>query len=202
MLGRLFRHKTHLLQCFIALFFVFSANLAVAQDVIATSEVTKTASVEIADDPAPQQVETADKVQTVNTKIIAEVDSTIIVKLDGETLESTEVHRTADGNLYVNALPIFQSLGNDVEYDDVSKALIVRRSQDNVVMELYTDTGIVKANGKALGKLEHFGEVEPEHFILTPNAISVLAGAAGKFDADSNEFKFCLLYTSPSPRDS
>ena len=192
MLGRLFRHKTHLLQCFIALFFVFSANLAVAQDVIATSEVTKTASVEIADDPAPQQVETADKVQTVNTKIIAEVDSTIIVKLDGETLESTEVHRTADGNLYVNALPIFQSLGNDVEYDDVSKALIVRRSQDNVVMELYTDTGIVKANGKALGKLEHFGEVEPEHFILTPNAISVLAGAAGKFDADSNEFKFKL----------
>ena len=44
-------------------------------------------------------------------------------------------------------MPIFQSLGNDVEYDDVSKALIVRRSQDNVVMELYTDTGIVKADG-------------------------------------------------------
>ena len=156
--------KLHLLPWFIALCFICFANLAVAQDGTASSEVTKTASVDIADESAPEQVETPDKVQTVNTEIIAEVDSTIIVKLDGETLESTEVHRTADGNLYVNALPIFQSLGNDVEYDDVSKALIVRRSQDNVVMELYTDTGIVKANGKALGKLEHFGEVEPDHF--------------------------------------
>ena len=192
MLGRLFQHKLHFLQWFIALCFICFANLAVAQDDVASSEVTKTASVDITDESAPKQVETPDKVQTVNTKIIAEVDSTIIVKLDGETLESTEVHRTADGNLYVNALPIFQSLGNDVEYDDVSKALIVRRSQDNVVMELYTDTGIVKANGKALGKLEHFGEVEPDHFILTPNAIAVLAGAAGKFDADTNEFKFKL----------
>ena len=192
MLGRLFPYKVHFLQWFIAIFFICFANLAMAQDELASSDVTKTASVEIADEAAPKQAETPDKVQTVNTKIIAEVDSTIIVKLDGETLESTEVHRTADGNLYVNALPIFQSLGNDVEYDDVSKALIVRRSQDNVVMELYTDTGIVKANGKALGKLDHFGEVEPDHFILTPNAIAVLAGAAGKFDADTNEFKFKL----------
>jgi len=139
-----------------------------------------------------KKAETSDKIKTVNTKLIAEVDSTIIVKLDGETLESTEVHRTEDGNLYVNAMPIFQSLGNDVEFDDVSKALIVRRSQDNVVMELYTDTGIVKADGRALGKLEHFGEVEPDHFILTPNAIAVLAGAAGRFDADNNEFNFKL----------
>ncbi len=192
MLERLFQHKFYFLKWFVALSFVCFSNLAVAKDGTASSEVTKTASVEIAEDAPPEQVETPDKIQTVNTKIIAEVDSTIIVKLDGETLESTEVHRTADGNLYVNALPIFQSLGNDVEYDDVSKALIVRRSQDNVVMELYTDTGIVKANGKALGKLEHFGEVEPGHFILTPNAIAVLAGAAGKFDADTNEFKFKL----------
>jgi len=102
------------------------------------------------------------------------------------------VHRTLDGNLYVNATPIFAHYGNDVEYDDVSKALIVRRSQDNVVMELYTDTGIVKANGKALGKLEHFGEVTSEQFILTPNAIAVLAGTVGKFDQDTNEFKFKL----------
>ena len=118
------------------------------------SDVTKTASVAIPDTSPSKKPITPEKIQTVNTKIIAEVDSTIIVKLDGETLESTEVHRTEDGNLYVNAMPIFQHLGNDVEYDDVSKALIVRRSQDNVVMELYTETGIVKADGRALGKLD------------------------------------------------
>ena len=192
MLGLRKLHKNIIIQCFIAFILICFPGLASAEDVIATSEVTKAASAEALDGATPVKVETPEKIQTVNTKIIAEVDSTIIVKLDGETLESTEVHRTEDGNLYVNALPIFQRLGNDVEYDDVSKALIVRRSQDNVVMELYTDTGIVKADGRALGKLEHFGEVEPEHFILTPNAIAVLAGAAGRFDADTNEFKFKL----------
>lgn len=171
---------------------MFFSSAVSAQELDSTSEVTKTADVSIPESQEPAKAETPDKIQTVNTKIIAEIDSTIIVKLDGETLESTDVHRTADGNLYVNAMPIFQHLGNDVEYDDVSKALIVRRSQDNVVMELYTDTGIVKADGRALGKLEHFGEVESDHFILTPNAIAVLAGTAGKFDADSNEFNFKL----------
>ena len=193
MLGRLFRHKIHLLQAFATFLLVcFSAVTAIAEEVVTTSHVTETASAAVSKETVPVKAETPDKIKTINTKIIAEIDSTIIVKLDGETLDSTEVHRTEDGNLYVNAMPIFQSLGNDVEYDDVSKALIVRRSQDNVVMELYTDTGIVKADGRALGKLEHFGEVEPEHFILTPNAIAVLAGAAGKFDADTNEFHFKL----------
>jgi len=191
-LGQKKYHKNIVLQSFLALVFLSFSSLASAEDVVATSDVTKTASAEISKDPIPLKVETPDKIQTINTKLIAEVDSTIIVKLDGETLESTEVHRTEDGNLYVNAMPIFQHLGNDVEYDDISNALIVRRSQDNVVMELYTDTGIVKANGRALGKLEHFGEVEPDHFILTPNAIAVLAGAAGRFDADNNEFNFKL----------
>ena len=193
MLGRFNLYKNYIIQCSICIILMFSPALAAAKnEVVTTSQVSKTASEDVVQEAVSVKSETPDKVQTVNTKIIAEIDSTIIVKLDGETLESTEVHRTADGTLYVNAMPIFQSLGNDVEYDDVSKALIVRRSQDNVVMELYTDTGIVKANGKALGKLEHFGEVEPEHFILTPNAIAVLAGAAGKFDADTNEFNFKL----------
>ena len=193
MLGRLKSHKTYIIQVVIGVFLACFSSFAFADEgVVATSKASKTASVDVSKDAAPLKVETPDKVQTINTKIIAEVDSTIIVKLDGETLDSTEVHRTLDGNLYVNAMPIFQSLGNDVEYDDVSKALIVRRSQDNVVMELYTETGIVKADGRALGKLQHFGEVEPDHFILTPNAIAVLAGAAGKFDADSNEFHFKL----------
>ena len=189
MLGRLFSHKNVYIQGFIALIFMSFSSIASSEEVVATS---KTASVEVTEAVSSKKAETSDKIKTVNTKLIAEVDSTIIVKLDGETLESTEVHRTEDGNLYVNAMPIFQSLGNDVEFDDVSKALIVRRSQDNVVMELYTDTGIVKADGRALGKLEHFGEVEPDHFILTPNAIAVLAGAAGRFDADNNEFNFKL----------
>ena len=192
MLGRLRFHKNVLLQSIITFVLICFSSLAAAEDVVSTSDVAKTVSVEISEEAVPLKVETPDKIDIINTKIIAEVDSTIIVKLDGETLESTEVHRTADGNLYVNAMPIFQRLGNDVEYDDVSKALIVRRSQDNVVMELYTETGIVKADGRALGKLEHFGEVEPEHFILTPNAIAVLAGAAGRFDADTNEFNFKL----------
>lgn len=192
MLGQEKLHNNIVLQGLIALVFMCFSSLAAAEDVVATSDVGKSASVVAVEDASPLKVETPEKIQTINTKIIAEVDSTIIVKLDGETLESTEVHRSEDGNLYVNAMPIFQRLGNDVEYDDVSKALIVRRSQDNVVMELYTDTGIVKANGRALGKLKHFGEVEPDHFILTPNAIAVLAGAAGKFDADNNEFNFKL----------
>ena len=191
-LGQSKFYKSTVLQSFIAFVFICFSSLAYAEDVVATSDVIKTASVDVSEDAIPLKAETPEKIQTVNTKIIAEVDSTIIVRLDGETLESTEVHRTKDGNLYVNAMPIFQHLGNDVEYDDVSKALIVRRSQDNVVMELYTDTGIVKADGRALGKLEHFGEVEPDHFILTPNAIAVLAGAAGRFDADTNEFNFKL----------
>lgn len=192
MLRRSSQHKNVLKQWLVAVVLMFISGSAFAADVESPTEVTKTAAVAIPTEKSSSKAETPDKIQTVNTKVIAEIDSTIIVKLDGETLKSTEVHRTADGNLYVNAMPIFQHLGNDVEYDDVSKALIVRRSQDNVVMELYTDTGIVKSDGKTLGKLEHFGEVEPEHFILTPNAIAVLAGTSGRFDPDSNEFKFKL----------
>jgi len=68
----------------------------------------------------------------------------------------------------------------------------VRRSQDGVVMELYTDTGIVKADGRALGKLKHFGEVSEGRYLLTPNAITVLSGASGKFDKKTKEFSFKL----------
>jgi len=81
------------------------SSISFAEEVVTTS---KTASVEVSEVVAPQTVETPDKIKTVNTKLIAEVDSTIIVKLDGETLESTDVHRTEDGGLYVNAMPIFQ----------------------------------------------------------------------------------------------
>lgn len=152
-------------------------------------EVTQTAATPTLKD-VPQTIDAPVKI--INTTLIAEVDTTITVTLDGETLESTEVHRTEKGELYVNAMPIFTALNNEFEYDDTSKALIVRRSQDNVVMELYTDTGIVKADGRPLGKLQHFGEVQEGRFLLTPNAIAVLSGASGKYDEGSNSFTFKL----------
>lgn len=169
----------------------------------ATADIVKTVETRLpAESPAdvsPQEtahesVAEIPPVETtiVNTTLIAEVDATITVTLDGETLQSTDVHRSDDGALYVNAIPIFSALNNEFEYDQNLKALIVRRSQDNAVMELYTDTGLVKANGKALGKLKHFGEVSGGRFLLTPNAIAVLSGATGTFDNASNQFDFEL----------
>jgi len=183
---------------FCLLFCVFFTPIS-AQSAHAEEAVNKTA--EIAENVVksaakPSAAATSDALnppkKTINTTLIAEVDTTITVTLDGETLESTEVHRTQAGELYVNAMPIFTALNNDVEYDDVSKALIVRRSQDNVVMELYTDTGIVKADGRPLGKLKHFGEIKEGRFLLTPNAIAVMSGAAGKYDKKSKSFAFKL----------
>ncbi len=196
---------------FIVIYLVFSViltgfgiwpagNMAFAQDAVKTAEITQEAAVSPPDAAYPEgkkrEVEpkpaAAPETKIINTTLIAEIDTTITVTLDGQTLESTEVHRTEKGALYVNAMPIFSALNNDVEYDDVSKALIVRRSQDNVVMELYTETGIVKANGKALGKLRHFGEIKDGRYLLTPNAIAVMSGANGRFDQDSKTFNFKL----------
>jgi len=174
-------------------------GIAVAGQTAYAEETVKTAEAPVAAIKSaaigatkPESPAIEPPVKIVNTTLIAEVDTTITVTLDGETLKSTEVHRTAKGELYVNAMPIFSALNNDVEYDDVSKALIVRRSQDNVVMELYTETGIVKADGRPLGKLPHFGEVKAGRYLLTPNAIAVMSGASGKFDKESNSFNFKL----------
>lgn len=128
----------------------------------------------------------------INTTLIAEIDSSIIVNLDGETLSNTDVRRAEDGQIYVNAVPIFNQLNNSVEFDSQTNALIVKRSQDGVVMELFTDTGIVKADGRALGRLKHFGEVSDNGYYLTPNTISVLSGTKAKFDSENNELAFTL----------
>lgn len=177
----------------VAVFTPVTAISAHASETVKTAEApVKTAAVPTKPAATEAAIPTPEPEKIINTKVIAEVDHSITVTLDGETLDSTEVHRTDKGELYVNAMPIFKALGNDYEYDDVSKALIVRRSQDGVVMELYTDTGIVKANGKALGKLRHFGEVAEGRYILTPNAIAVLSGANGKFDSKNNAFTFKL----------
>ena len=176
-----------------------SGQNAYAAEGVKSAEVGQSAATKVPVSPPKPPVsppKPADIAKTpakiVNTTLIAEVDTTITVTLDGETLQSTEVHRTEKGELYVNAMPIFTALNNDVEYDDVSKALIVRRSQDNVVMELYTETGIVKANGKPLGKLRHFGEIKDGRYLLTPNAIAVMSGANGRFDKSSKTFNFKL----------
>ena len=134
----------------------------------------------------------AGEASVIETTLIAEVDSTVTVTLDGETLEDTRLHRDADGEIYVDAMPIFRTLGNQVDFDEDTKALIVRRSQDGVVMELYTDTGIVKANGKPLGSLPTFGAASADKVILTPNTVAVLSGAMGEFNKENNSFDFEL----------
>ncbi|MEP3892000.1 MAG: hypothetical protein ABJN69_16205 [Hellea sp.] len=169
---------------FVGFFLLLTAVFTPRSAFAAETEVAPAATKETAIPAKP--------VKIINTTVIAEVDSSITVTLDGETLQSTEVRRAENGGLYVNAMPIFTSLNNDVEYDDVSKALIVRRSQDGVVMELYTDTGIVKADGRSLGRLKHFGEVSEGRYLLTPNAIAVLSGATGKFNKETKEFTFKL----------
>ena len=140
----------------------------------------------------PAHADTPAAIETEAAQTIVEIDSSVIVTLDGETLEDTRLHRGADGEIYVDALPIFTTLGNDVSFDGERKALIVRRSQDGVVMELHTETGVVRADGKALGALPVFGLVEPDNYRLTPNAIAVLSGASGTLDNENNRIDFEL----------
>ena len=128
----------------------------------------------------------------IKTTVIATLDPTVIVTLDGETVDDAALHRGANGEIYVDAMPIFQTLGNAVDFDAERSALIVRRSQDGVVMELHTETGIVSADGKPLGALPGFGDVASNRILLTPNAVAVLSGAAGAFDRENNRFDFEL----------
>ncbi|MCF6221218.1 MAG: hypothetical protein L3J65_08915 [Robiginitomaculum sp.] len=123
--------------------------------------------------------------------LLAELIPEFKVTLEGEVLE-TEVSRDANGTLLIRAEPIFTGLNDIFEYDVEGGVLVVQRSQDGVVMELYTDTGIVKANGKALGKLKQYGQISVGSINLTPNAIAVMSGAIGKIDADENKVDFNL----------
>lgn len=167
-------------------FFVFGdVSSAVAEEAVSAKPTAETQPVKEAKLPSePPKI--------VNTTVIADIDNTITVTLEGETLDSIQVHRTEKGGLYVNAIPIFTALGNEFEFDDTKKALIVRRSQDGVVMELYANSGVVAANGKPLGKLPHFGEISEDRLLLTSNAISILSGTNSKFDKDKKQFSFEL----------
>ena len=145
---------------------------------------------EDADNPADSTpVET---VETLNKTLIADLAPDIRVVLEGQELPATDVSKDDSGGVYVRAEPIFKALNDEFEYNVDEGVLVVQRSQDGVVMELYTETGIVKANGRALGKLKHFGEVRVGMINLTPNAIAVLSGAIGKIDEESKVINFEL----------
>ena len=113
------------------------------------------------------------------------------VNLEGEVLD-VEVSKDQNGVVLVRAEPIFTALDDEFEYDVEGGVLIVQRSQDGVIMELYTDTGVVKANGRTLGKLQQFGLISAQSINLTPNAIAVMSGAIGKIDAEENRINFNL----------
>ena len=132
------------------------------------------------------------QIETLNKTLVADLAPEIRVILEGEELASSDVSKDESGGVYVRAEPIFEALNDEFEYNVDEGVLIVHRSQDGVVMELYTDTGIVKANGKALGKLKQFGEVRVGMINLTPNAIAVLSGAIGKIDEETKVINFEL----------
>ena len=123
--------------------------------------------------------------------LIADLAPEFQVKLEGKLL-SVDVSTGENGQFYVRAEPIFTALDNEFSYDTEDGVLIVHRSQDGAVMELHTKTGIIKANGRTLGKLNHYGEVSAIKINLTPNAIAVLSGAIGKIDKDEKRINFEL----------
>jgi len=133
-----------------------------------------------------------ENVETLNRTLVADLVPDFKVILEGEELGKELVSKGADGGVFVRAEPIFEALNDEFEYNLEEGTLIVHRSQDGVVMELYTDTGVVKANGKTLGKLKAFGEIREGMLNLTPNAIAVLSGAIGKIDENENIINFEL----------
>jgi len=127
----------------------------------------------------------------IEKTLIAELEPEFTVVLEGKAV-TADVSKDADGGVYVRAEPIFEALNDEFEYNTDEGVLIVQRSQDGVVMELYTDTGIVKANGRALGKLQNFGDIAEGKINLTPNAIAVMSGAIGKIDEGEQQINFEL----------
>jgi len=128
----------------------------------------------------------------VKNTLIASVDTGSAVFLDGENLKDVSVKKSETGLLFIEANSIFDRLKNEVSFDKEANTLTVKRPQDHAVMELNVETGIVKANGKTLGRLPKFGYVSDERFMLTVNAIAVLTGTKGKFDKNNNRLDFKL----------
>jgi len=141
--------------------------------------------------PVASAQENAPAIEDAPIALVAELAPEFKVKLEGEALIA-DVSRAADGQFMVRAEPIFSALNNQFEYNVEEGVLIVQRSQDGVVMELYTDTGIVKANGRKIGKLKQYGQISAGNINLTPNAIAVMSGAIGKVDAEEKRIDFNL----------
>ena len=136
-------------------------------------------------------VDIAPPIDVKNT-LIASVDAGSSVFLDGDSLSGVSVKRSETGLLFIEANSIFDRLENEVSFDATSNTLTVKRPQDHAVMELNVETGIVKANGKALGRLPKFGYISDNRFMLTVNAIAVLTGTKGKYDKKNNRLDFTL----------
>lgn len=141
-----------------------------------------------ANSPVNTQSETPIDIEKI---LIAELEPDFTVVLEGKALNA-EVSRDSNSAYLVRAEPIFKALNDEFEYNVDDGTLVVKRSQDGVIMELYTNTGIVKANGKALGRLKKFGQVDENKINLTPNAIAVLSGAIGKLDKNNKQINFEL----------
>ena len=171
----------------------FAAALAI---IIFAMPVAVTAE-ETADTTPKAAVETEVAAQTlkpapIKNKLIATPEPDLSVTIEGEDLPNIQVVKNEEGHVFVRAEPILDYLNDTYEFNGETGALIVNRSQDGVKMELYTDTGIIKANGKAIGKLRVFGEVTESSITLTPNAIAVLSGARPKYDAEAKILHFEL----------
>jgi hypothetical protein len=147
---------------------------------------------ESVDTPAPVEHELAETSPPLDKPtLIAVIAPEFRVSLDGQSV-TTDVSKDGNGKYYVRAEPILKALNDEFEYDSEESVLIVKRSQDGAIMELYTETGVVKANGRTLGKLAHFGLVSEDEINLTPNAIAVMSGAMGKLNAGEKIINFKL----------
>jgi len=163
---------------------LFACLFLFASPVAYGNEIVEAVSKEIVD-AIPQET-----IQELPV-LMAELAPEFQVKLEGKVLK-TDVSAGEGGKFYVRAEAIFTALDNEFSYDVEDGVLVVHRSQDGAVMELHTKTGIIKANGRTLGKLNHYGEVSATKINLTPNAIAVLSGAIGKIDKDEKRINFEL----------
>jgi len=164
-------------------FFILFLGLFVQTQAYANTE-TKT-------EVSAAKIGVSQPIEVKNT-LIASVDAGSTVFLDGENLSGISVKKSDTGLLLIEANSIFDHLNNEVTFDSTANTLTVKRPQDRAVMELNVETGIVKANGKALGRLPKFGYVSDERFMLTVNAIAVLTGTKGIFDKNNNRLDFKL----------
>lgn len=160
-----------------------SAALAALLNVLAVAAAADTVESVAAEETAVERI-----VATVLDA--AEVRSTdIAVALDGEPLE-LQVREGADGAHYIQAAPVFDALGSAHAFRD--GVLHITRAPDRAKLTFSSATGLVTANGEALGHLKTFGVVEGEDVWLTPNAVAVLTGTHARYGEVERLYDFEL----------